>query len=289
MNRIGKLVWSYLLGITSKKKYFFWYRYEDSKLQNFGDIVGPVLFQALSGITVKHINDRPRLISSKHIPHYLSVGSILREARRSSTVWGSGIVDTQFGVDRRAKYLAVRGPLTRDKVLSCGGICPEVYGDPALLLPLIFPIDTKKNTKITIIPHYVDYQRVQEGITDSQDIDVVKMMTDNFESTLKEINSSNLIISSSLHGLILAVAYDIPCLWVEFSDGIFGDDVKYYDFFASLGIQNPTKYVVSDISTFIKSIDGYQPIIADECKVKDLQKGLLGSYPFKIEKNYLGI
>lgn len=276
------MIWSLLLGITSKKKYLFWYRYEDSELQNFGDIVGPVLFQELSGVTAKHIHDKPCSISSKYIPHYLTAGSILREARKSSIIWGSGIVDNQFGADRRAKYLAVRGPLTREKVLSCGGECPPVYGDPALLLPLVFLASPKKKTKVTIIPHYVDYQRVKEAVKDNQEIDVIKMMTADFDTTLQEINSSNFVISSSLHGLILAVAYDIPCLWVEFSDGIFGDDVKYYDFFASLEIQNPIKYKVEDIASFLQSYNQLVPITADENNIKLLQKGLLESYPFPI-------
>lgn len=281
-----KKVWELLLGTTSKKKYLFWYRYENSEVQNFGDIVGPVLLKELSGITVKHIKDKPRLISSKHIPHYLTVGSILREARKSSIVWGSGIVDSQFGVERRANYLAVRGPLTRDKVLFCGGKCPEVYGDPALLLPLIFPKDLKKNTKVTIIPHYVDYKKVKHDLEDYSEIDIIQMMTNDFNVTLKDIKSSNFIISSSLHGLILAVAYGIPCLWVEFSGDIFGDDIKYYDFFASLGFEKPIKHVVSDINAFILSIEKYQAIIVDQQKIKSLQKGLIDSYPFSLKKSF---
>lgn len=266
-----------------KKQYLFWYRYEDSELQNFGDLVGIELLKKLSGITAKHINDRPSFISTKHIPHYLMVGSILREARKSSIVWGSGIINTEFGVDRRAKYLAVRGPRSRKKIISQGGVCPEVYGDPALLLPLFYSPTSKKTTKITIIPHYVDYERVLGEVSDHQEIDVIRMMTDDFEKTLVNIISSKFIISSSLHGLILAVAYGIPCLWVEFSDKIYGDDTKYYDFFESLGVFNAQKHIVTNLCDFTLKKDDYAPIIAISKKVSGLQEGLLNSYPFELQ------
>lgn len=277
-----KKIWHLLLGINMKKQYLFWYRYEDSELQNFGDLVGIELFKKLSGITAKHINDRPSFISTKHIPHYLMVGSILREARKSSIVWGSGIINTEFGVDRRAKYLAVRGPRSRKQIIAQGGVCPEVYGDPALLLSLLYATQSKKATQMTVIPHYVDYDRILTEVSGRQEIDIIRMMTADFAKTLSDINSSNFIISSSLHGLILAVAYGIPCLWVEFSDKIFGDDTKYYDFFESLGIFNAQKYIVTDLNDFILNIDSYKPIVVTPDIVYNLQKGLIYSYPFEI-------
>lgn len=282
-----KKIWHLLLGITPKRQYLFWYRYKDSELQNFGDLIGVVLLETFSGITVKHIDDRPRFISSKYTPHYLMVGSILREARKSSIVWGSGIINTEFGVDRRAEYLAVRGPRTRKKIIDQGGSCPEIYGDPALLLPLVFPADSKKKEKITIVPHYLDYQDLKMDLVENNKSDVVNMFTADFKATLSELNCSNLIISSSLHGLILAVAYGIPCLWVEFSDKIFGDDTKYYDFFESLGISGVQKYEVTNINEFILRVDEYPLITATPEALKNLQKGLLDSYPFKIKSGVI--
>ena len=281
MNIFQKL-WLYLLGINNNTQYLFWYRYKDSNVQNFGDLIGAKLLEVLSNIQVKHIDDKPSLISSKHIPHYLSAGSIIATARKSSIVWGSGIINMEFGIDKKASYLAVRGPRTRQRILALGGSCPETYGDPALLLPLIFSPPKKKIQKLTIIPHYVDYEAIKNSLITDNNIDVIDMMTDNFERTLCEISSSNFIISSSLHGLILATAYNIPCLWVEFSNKIFGDDTKYYDFFESLDIQNITKLIISNPQNIISLPTKEQAILAERKYIANLQKGLLQSYPFPI-------
>lgn len=275
-------IWCRLLGIDSKHQYLYWYRYLGSKTQNFGDILGPWLLQKLSGISVKHIDDRPSWISAKHIPHYLTVGSILSNSRNSSTVWGSGIIDVTMRLNPKAKYLAVRGPLTRERIIALGGDCPEIYGDPALLLPLLYPKPLEKKEEITLIPHYVDYDFLCQTLLNEKSTDIVQMMTDNFDLTLKQIVSSKIIISSSLHGLILAVAYNIPCYWVEFSDKIFGDDVKYYDFFQSLNIRHGLKHQVNDINEFIDNIEQYSPIRADEILLLLRQEQLLSSYPFPI-------
>lgn len=275
-----------ILGINDRQQYMFWYRYKGETLQNFGDLIGPYLFKTLSDISVKHIEDKPALISSKHIPHYLTVGSIVSFTRKSSIVWGSGIIKKNFGFDENATYLAVRGPKTRAEIITKGGICPEIYGDPALLLPLLSPSTTKKNARITIIPHYVDYEDINNSLR-GNDVDVVEMMTSNFSRTLDEIKSSNFIISSSLHGLVLAVAYNIPCLWAEFSDKIFGDDIKYYDFFSSLGIISPKKCLITDLYAYIDKINQEDAIQVSPQIVYELQQGLLNTYPFSINKKVI--
>lgn len=60
------------------------------------------------------------------------------------------------------------------------------------------------------------------------------MTTNDIELKTNEILSCKKIVSSSLHGLIVAHAYGIPAIWQKFSDNIFGDDIKYIDYLESV-------------------------------------------------------
>ena len=52
---------------------------------------------------------------------------------------------------------------------------------------------------------------------------------------IEEILSCRVIVSSSLHGIIAAHAYGRPAYWLKASDLPLGDDLKYHDYFASIG------------------------------------------------------
>jgi pyruvyltransferase len=110
---------------------------------------------------------------------------------------------------------------------------PEVYGDPALLLPLICS-ESKKKYDIGIIPHYKEYALIKNKYPDHF---VINLNNKNPKEVIKQITHCRSIISSSLHGIICAHAYGIPAAWVKFSDIIIGDDTKYKDYFLSLGLR----------------------------------------------------
>src|SRR5262245_31354546 len=99
---------------------------------NFGDAVTPWLIRRITG--------RVPMFTAPEAPalKYFVTGSIIAHAGRHSTVWGSGIMNWSDAISSEAALVAVRGPLTRERALACGAACPEVYGDPALLLPRFY-------------------------------------------------------------------------------------------------------------------------------------------------------
>src|SRR5690606_8857665 len=118
--------------------------------------------------------------------HYATIGSILHHVTKDSIVWGSGIIDKQQPIEK-ADFLAVRGPHTREFLLELGYECPEVYGDPALLLSKHYYPEIEKKYKIGIIPHYHDYKIISETYKDEPEILVIDLMTLDVEEVTRQI------------------------------------------------------------------------------------------------------
>lgn len=189
--------------------------------KNFGDTLTPFLVEYFTGRKVELVNrgDREKL---------LAVGSILHLVKEGDVVWGTGLnrrmkIDAPTG----SKFLSVRGPLTRGMI---NGDVPEIYGDPAILLPLIYNPVVEKKFDIGYLPHYVDkpFVKVANG-------EVKINIQDDWKTVINGILSCKKIISSSLHGIIAAEAYGIPVVWKKYSDKITGGSLKYQDYFLGTG------------------------------------------------------
>lgn len=230
------------MGLVNRRN-LFWSWYQP---YNFGDWVGPYLFEKITG-------KRPLYIS-RDIPlpatAFFSAGSIMRKITSPDTaiVWGSGIISKGDEFARPLSIYAVRGPYTRERCIELGYKCPQVYGDPALLLPLFLK---KQNTStdfdIGIIPHFVDLH-LFDGSVDSRT--TVIDVTQPLPAVIRQIVRCKRTISSSLHGIITSHAYGIPSAWVTMSDGLDGDGVKFLDHLASLEIGDvsvPTPFVPNEM------------------------------------------
>lgn len=102
------------------------------------------------------------------------------------------------------------------------------------------------------------------------------------EKVTREILSCENIISSSLHGLIVAHAYNIPALWVEFSNKIFGNGIKYQDYFESLKIRFYKADFIETGKTAEELLQLMQdkPLLPEDDELKKVQESLLESCPF---------
>lgn len=222
---------------SKKIPLFYWseIRFIFKKKENYGDLLSKYLVEKISCREVEWINPRKQPWYRLNKKHYLAIGSILHHSSNQSVVWGSGIIDRKHNVPE-ADFRAVRGPQTRKFLNDIGIICPEVYGDPALLLPRYFKPKIKKKYKIGIIPHYHDYNSVYENFKEEKEVHVVDLMTMDVEEVTRQLLECEMTISSSLHGLIVSHAYGIPSIWVKFSDKIFGDGIKYRDYLESVNI-----------------------------------------------------
>lgn len=215
--------------------------------------------------------------------NYLMIGSTLTLLCNSeSIVWGPGVIDPSAELPQKPKkVLAVRGPLTREYLIKHRIQCPEIYGDPALLTPYVYSPKIEKKYKLGIIPHYTDFNSpVLEKL--KQDPEVLFIRMEGYKKwtdVIDQINSCKQIASSSLHGLILSEAYNIPNLWIEVDGNLMGGHFKFHDFFLSIGSDREKPYIMKTGTTkeYIGNlITGWQP------KSINLAP-LIDAAPFKIQ------
>ncbi|MBU1642941.1 polysaccharide pyruvyl transferase family protein [bacterium] len=246
-------------------------------IQNFGDVVTPILIEKLSGKKIRYIG-KPKYFKNTNL---LAIGSILHLASKDSIVWGSGFMDPEKKCyEKPKKVFAVRGPKTRELLLSQGVQCPEVYGDPALLLPLIYAPKIIKKYELGIIPHYTDKNNVWlVQFNNLENIKIIDVQNKNTLHFIDDILSCEKIASSSLHGIITADAYGIPSTWIEFSDKVHG--FKFMDYFLSVKRTDTKPLKVTEGTT----LDAINSTFYDYKTDIDLNK-LLDSAPFSLKYKY---
>jgi len=300
----------------------FWYRH-DVKPGNFGDELNPYIVEKLSTneveyINLLHLNANSWLqfkvllkavsnkeISLKQAINYflynniqkpkllLAIGSVLQYNKYShSVVWGSGIIDKKYSF-ADADFRAVRGKYTQLRVRELGYAAPDALGDPALLLPLIYTPKQSKKYKIGIIPHYIHYEEYKKRFSTESDILVINVLQE-VEVVLDEIMNCEYTLSTSLHGIIVSHAYGVPSLWVDFKltdKKLFGDNIKFFDYFSSLEIKEYETLHLEPESLFNNNIDSiledYKDVLLPDSKIlKKVQQNLLKSAPFPLKKEF---
>jgi hypothetical protein len=250
--------------------------------ENFGDLIGKYLVEKISGKKVVWVHPKKWHFKDYFQPIYFTAGSILAQVNKKCVVWGSGVI-LEDQVVKPATFCAVRGPQTRKVLLQQGHVVPEVYGDPGLLLPLYYFPKIEKKYKWGIIPHYNDFKTVKPVYENKNACLIIDLMTNAIEPTTDLFLQCERIVSSSLHGLIVAHTYGIPAVWVQFSDKLFGDGIKFQDYFESVDIESYIPEVISrqlndlELNQLFKSY----PSLPKKEKITELQKGLMEVCPFK--------
>jgi len=216
---------------------------------NYGDLLARYIVEQLSGKAVVKYPEN-------NIYHLDSVGSVLNrnEMCSNAVVWGSGFLSpqayykiklTKFRQWIRRKtgrplYLAVRGQLTREILLKSGYQCPAVYADPALVMPQIYYPKQTKKFELGIVLHWSQ----EKFIPLFENIPGVKIININrkyetLNTFVDEILQCKAVLSSSLHGLIIANAYKIPCVRLKILNNPIAasehkDDFKFEDYLSGL-------------------------------------------------------
>lgn len=238
---------------------------------NLGDILNPYIIEKITGIP-------PRL--APRGKGLLAIGSVIKFAGDNCDVWGTGTPRMSDELNPKAKYHAVRGPLTRQLVLEAGGECPEIYGDAGLLMPRFYNPSIAKKYKLGVIRH-VRHRGLGELAPGVRDLNLLRVGYEEIEMFIDELLECEMVVSTSLHGIILANAYGIPARWAEFGSTlkIQGDGTKYLDYFRSVGLPDQTPLDLSPFRILDESLIEH---IDPNCEIKFDAQALLDAFPGEI-------
>ena len=199
------------------------------EFDNFGDLLGPALLQHF-GVRSEHAEPAEADL--------VCIGSVLGHLPDGwrGTVAGAGLLDSGHVPDLSgARIRAVRGPLTA----SALGLSVPVCADPGLLAhELLGPMPSKVYT-VGVLPHWSDSALTSVYPGEHELSPIVN--SNGIRSMVLEIAQCETLITSSLHGLIVADALGIPVqaeAYGRLRRPKEGGDFKWRDYAASLGIEH---------------------------------------------------
>ncbi len=176
---------------------------------SFADTGNPFDFIGMAAVVVILI----MVITS--IAILLSTSRALKSYMRPVRLTGRELLDVR----------AVRGPATRD----AAGLPTETpLGDPGLLAPMLLKGRPKVDARWGLIPHLVDRRSlaIRQMVERMRHMQIIDLANPDVAQVTREIASCEAVLSSSLHGLIVADALGVPNARLKLSDLVAGGDWK---------------------------------------------------------------
>lgn len=257
----------------------WWWRWKYPHDLNFGDELTAPLLERLTG--------RPVVWAPLEQADLVGAGSVLQNIMRSKrtsmpVAWGTGLIRPYEGVIPQGfRPAAVRGRLSRE-IFTGEQDLEMALGDPGLLSNLLIDGTVKKKHALGVVPHYKDVDdetfAALSRLSGVRRIDVAWTP----EEVAREIASCEVIISSSMHGLIFADALGVPNLHLQVSDKLVGGSFKFRDYssaFTGERYQPPIQpedvrdRSLSDVVALVRS--RYR----DPGGLEDLQRRLIEALP----------
>lgn len=255
---------------------------------NWGDDINEFFFEHVTGMRFQLI---PFSQMHSQREHYLLIGSILGFYNLDNTIiYGTGVLDPQKPlIGHPNRVLSVRGPLTRELLLKNRINCPEIYGDPALLMPLFYNGTKKPEYTYGIILNMgTDEKTIMPLLNTMQELYRCKIINmtiyNKWTDIIDDILSCEMVISESLHGLIVSETYAIPSVWVEFKQHPDFWAFKFNDFYSSIN-KNETSirfFSINDMSVIKDKMEKWQQGFID-------YELLLDVFPFKYDKRRIDL
>ncbi len=262
-------------GFTGNTIKAFWF----AAVINAGDLVTPFLLQKFGLVPIHCSPKGMQAILCGSIMHHV-------DEQYEGYILGTGFRKQGPSVTLdKAKILAVRGLLTCKRL---GVPLDTPLGDPGLLLGRFLTQRQTKRYKIGLIPHYLEKNNPRIIALRKDNYKEIKMIDIQMGpiTVCNLIKQCEMIISTSLHGVIFAHSLNIPAVWMELLENSGVRAYKFTDYYSVFNLE-PRPFVLEE-NYSLSEISKYatKPLAEEVEKVNDrlvgafqqLKSEMIGSY-----------
>lgn len=217
----------------------------------------------------------------------VGAGSIIEEVTKNKKtnqpyLWGSGFIEAgNLTISPKDyKILAVRGKQSLQRIVNPPSTI--TLGDPGLLASLVLPTPTKDHS-VGLVPHYADMDNPLIIELAKRGVKIIDA-TWPCKTVLREIAKCDAILSSSMHGLIVADSFGVPNLHLKLSDKLKGGSYKFNDYYSIFSVPRYQAITPKDIENLsidnLKSYIRANSVSVSNTEMSAIKQRLIDTFPY---------
>lgn len=264
--------------MSASIKTFWWRQVKLTGFRpNFGDQLTPELVETLFGRTCSW--RRPKSSEMTGAGSTLEMVQLMH-APRTLKIWGTGFMLSDSATEENYSnpdydFFAVRGHLSLSRIHSDRDVA---VGDPGLLSSRVYPRSEPVPGRIGLVYHWLHKNDpVVRSLARERKIALIDPSR-HPRAVVADITACEFVMSTSLHGLIVADSFGIPNAWIELTGDIGGGAYKfedYYSVFDGHAVQHSSD-LARDEGRIEHLRQQYRPI----APLAEIQDNLIAAFPY---------
>lgn len=264
------------------------------RIPNMGDLLNKDMLEELFDIKVERayfkncnliaIGSALDHIMYSNQPKARAKQKLIHLINNNVHIWSTGFIrgNTKLDLGIIFKHIhvhALRGKLSLQRMENILGKRLDVpTGDGGLLAQKWIGYYPEKKYHVGIIPHFKEQNHpvVNKLLVNYENSTLIDLKDDP-KKVVEKIGKCEYIISSSLHGMIVADSFHIPNIHITLTDDMFGDGNKYNDYLSAFDITHiPFDCSKGDMPTVNEIKNNYR-VDAESVEIKKEQ--LFNAFP----------
>lgn len=264
-----------------------------ARLANMGDLLNELIVSRCFDCRVERCSFLTGEMSAigSHLGMYTYHGGALMRLQQFINgirqpevyVWGTGFINYDdckgHFFKRDMRFLALRGELSRRNVERMTGKTFDIpTGDAGILADRLLDGLPEKRYELGIIPHICDLKdEAAAQLAEKYENALLINVKDEPLEVVSQIAQCRYILSSSLHGLIVADSFNVPNMHIVFGERLKGDGYKFDDYYSAYNVPHIQRDLRQEAAPSLDEIGSRYAISREMTEEKKAQ--LLACFP----------